>query len=149
MKHSHRWLALTLVPALLLLAACGGMASSDGRSDQGLAGNWALVEVQHGTLRFSLGDSRPPFTLRLHADGRADGQVACNRWRGVARVSAGWLRLERAAADRAQCRLSDPRIAALERRYLSALRSNNSYRLDGDRLILQNTQGEIWTYQRQ
>lgn len=136
-----------LVLTLLLLTACSGVASRDDRQ-HGLAGTWTLQSVQQGSMRFELGEGRPVFSLRLHPDGRADGRVACNRWQGQARVSQSLLRLERARADRARCAIEDPRISALERRYLAVLQANSYYQLDGDTLHLQTTQAEQWVFQR-
>ncbi|MCH8552339.1 MAG: META domain-containing protein [Natronospirillum sp.] len=149
LARARPMVALTgrLVLTLLLLTACGSVASRDDRQ-HGLAGNWTLQSVQQGSMRFELGEGRPVFSLRLHSDGRADGRVACNRWQGQARVSQSLLRLERARADRARCTIEDPRISALERRYLAVLQANSYYQLDGDTLRLQTTQAEQWVFQR-
>lgn len=139
--------ARLLLLALLSLMACGSVSSRDD-GQHGLAGHWSLQSVQQGNLRFELGDQRPPFTIRLHPDGRADGRVACNTWEGQARVGRNLIRLERTRASRTRCQIEDARIRGLERRYLAVLEANSFYHLEGDTLTLQTTQTEEWVFRR-
>ncbi len=139
--------ARLLLLMLLMLTACGSVASRDD-AQHGLTGLWALQSVQQGNLRFELGGERPPFTLRLRPDGRAEGLVACNTWEGQARVGTNLIRLERTRASRSRCQIEDARIRALERRYLAVMEANSFYRLEGDTLTLQTTQAEEWTFER-
>lgn len=145
-RHGLHQLLLLVIS--LFLAACGTAAGHQDRTAESLYGQWTLTHVSQGSLGLTLGSDRPPFTLTLREDGTARGDVACNTWTAQARIGNGLLRLQRTRATRSQCQYDDPRVAALARRYLSALESTSQFRHLEQELTLALSNGEIWRFQR-
>lgn len=148
-RLSIKWRTCLLWPVLLLLSSCGTAGSGEiAEATTSPYSEWHLVQVTQGSLGLTLGDSRPPFTLVLAEDGRARGQIACNSWTGQARLNQDLLRLQRIQATQRACSIEDPRISALERRYLSALQTTSRYEVSTDGLTLTLSNGEVWQFIR-
>lgn len=112
-------------------------------------GDWQLSEINQSGNRFSLAGTDTKFTLSLDAEGKAMGQVACNRWHGTGRVTEATLHISEAGVTRKRCRFSDDQLQTLEHRYLRALREPVAYQVGNGTLTLQLTPQEQWTFTAQ
>lgn len=112
-------------------------------------GDWQLSEISQGDDRLSLADADTKFTLSLDSEGKAMGQVACNRWHGTGTVTETTLHISAAGVTRKRCQFSDAQVQTLEHRYLRALREPVAYQVGNATLTLQLTPQEKWTFTAQ
>ncbi len=125
-----RYLALLLLP--LCLAACQDETVS------GYAGAvWTLTEMEGA-------EAPAGVTLDLTEQGRISGQAPCNLYSATQSVPYPWIEIGPIVATERAC----PELAA-EDRYLTLLPQMTLAEVQGDVLILSNTDGQMLVFTRQ
>ena len=145
-----RSMALTkLFVALVVAIALTATESPAQRPDQsavpaGLVGTkWRLVEFDGAAPEPDL----PPVTLAF-GPARAEGSGGCNWFSAWLEFTDGQrVAVPYLTATRRDC--IHPRIMDLEARYLAALETLESYRLDGDRLVLASATSPNLAFRRE
>jgi len=88
------------------------------------------------------------FSLHLDEEGRAHGQVACNRWHGSYRLSGRALRFSGLGSTKARCLFDDATVARLEREYLTRLAQGADVEVEYARLTMRFADGVLWHFER-
>jgi heat shock protein HslJ len=127
----------------LVFAACVHAGST--RPATTLEGEWRLNEVRSESGTWVLGADAPAFTLNLAGDGKASGQNACNRWRGVAKIENGRLQLVEVGSTRMRCNFDDAHFSDLERSFLTKLQEGVPYALDKGLLVI-HVDAATWVF---
>jgi putative lipoprotein len=115
-------------PARASLAILAGAVALGCQSPVLASTDWTAEQVDGQAV---LANARP--TLAFEGEQRAGGSAGCNRWFASVKMSGEKLRFSQAGATRMAC---DPDRMQQESRFLSALESVRSYRLDGSTLRL-------------
>ena len=128
---------MTLFAVLAVAPACDG--SGDGAAPAQLEGEWRLASGTGpgGDVRSVEGY---PITLVLN-DGKVSGTAACNGYAGSVMTSGERFSLSDMAWTAMKC-LPDG-VMASEEAYLSALKTVDSIRRDGDQLVLTGSSAEL------
>ena len=139
---------LKLLISLLVLVGLAACSSNPNNGDSPLTGlEWRLASVIVNDQRQVLTDDDSELSLTLHSDGRASGQVACNRWTGRHQLTDSEITISSTASTRARCHVSDDAMAALVNQYLSTLNTTSRYQLAGDELVLEVEGNQTWIFQ--
>lgn len=115
----------------------GASTDADAGDGSGLTGkDWSL-RILEGEEVPPLSDGRRPY-IHFGADGRVHGFAGCNRMTGGYRIEAGQLELSQVAMTRMAC----PEGMDTEQRLGRALDRVTGYDIDGDRLVLSDSEGK-------
>lgn len=150
----------TTVAAVVGLAGCAGGSGPgsepeseperETRSGSGsrepaeaLTGTWQVASAQTAEGEsLELGDGQ--FVMQLSADGEAVGQAACNMWNGnVQYVDDTNLRIGAVGLARQDCGLSGD-AQRFEDRFVNGLTRTMEWQRDGEALVLEFIDGQIW-----
>lgn len=104
--------------------------------------SWVVSAYNNGREAVTSVVGGTTLTLAFESDGRLAGSSGCNDFRGSYTVDGGRLRLGPVASARRHC-AQPPGTMEQERRYVDALESVASYRIDGDRLELRTAGGAL------
>ncbi|WGF88421.1 META domain-containing protein [Marinivivus vitaminiproducens] len=116
------------IAAMLALAGCAS-ASDNATPD----GEWTVAAIGGDAVA---GD--PPLTLTIGQD-RYGGYAGCNRYGGAVTVTGGAIAFGPAAATRMFC--GGPGQMEREQALFDSLQAADSWRLEADRLVLDDGEG--------
>lgn len=110
---------------------------------QALTGTWQVASAQTAEGQsLELGDGQ--YVMQLGADGEAVGQAACNVWNGnIQYVDDTNLRIGAVGIARQDCGLSGD-AQRFEDRFINGLTRTMEWSRDGDSLVLEFIDGQIW-----
>ncbi|RTL87839.1 MAG: META domain-containing protein [Hyphomicrobiales bacterium] len=122
--------------ALLSAAFCGSavLVTLNALAAPALTGKWRILTVA-GVDGLDAGKSRAEFA----GNGRFASTVGCNRIAGAPSTSGGRLSFGPMMTTRMAC---PPPLDRVEQNYLAALQAARGYRLDGERLLFLDENGE-------
>ncbi|MDR5903193.1 META domain-containing protein [Halomonas icarae] len=132
------------LPALLLgavtLAGCAGFdATSNGPGDEPLENTYWKLETVGDREAIAIDEAREAH-LVLHAeDSRLAGSTGCNRMMGQYELEGDRLSFAQVATTMMAC---PGEVMALERAFLDALGSVDTWQVDGKALTLVDAEGE-------
>jgi heat shock protein HslJ len=141
------WYKVLVVLGLMVVAACAS-TTMKASSDNQWVGDWVLQTVTKDKATWSAEDQTTVYSISFDPEMNVTGNVACNQWKGVATVSEAGLQIASAGATKKRCHIANEQLAALEYRFLPALKQPLKYQLSGETLELHITQDETWRFQR-
>jgi heat shock protein HslJ len=130
--------AVALLPALAACTSSGGSSSAAAGAEDLSGTSWTLAD---------LGGTAPAegtnATLSFDASDAVTGHAGCNTFNGEATIDGGSIDFGPLATTRMAC--PEPQMS-LETTYLGALDAATSWKIDGDKLILEG--GTTATFNR-
>jgi heat shock protein HslJ len=135
-----RTLISLALPLVLLVAACSSGAAS---GQAGIVGPIWVAETSAGAPVVAGGD----VTLTFEADGRSGGKAGCNSYGAGYQRDGSKLAFEQAFSTKMFC--SPDMLMAQEQAYLDLLSHVNGYQTQGDKLILNATDGKTIVFHKQ
>jgi heat shock protein HslJ len=128
---------------LLLLDAAGAQLATLSEQVQELAATaWAVTGYNNGLQAVVSVLRGSALTVVFAADGKVSGSAGCNHYSATYSTSGHNLRIGQPAATRKWCPQPDG-VMEQEDRFLRALASAATWRLDGDRLELRTAAGAL------
>lgn len=128
---------------LTLLDAGGNALAAFTLQNNALGGTqWRVTGYNNGKQAVVSVTAGTDVTAEFKADGKLSGSAGCNRYTAVYTASGRALNIGPAATTRKSC-ANPPTLMMQEARFLKALATAATYRLDGDRLELRNSTGAI------
>jgi heat shock protein HslJ len=118
---------------LIFAAALACLVTPVAAQGAALTGKWRIVAVS-GAEGLDVARAQAEFA----GNGRFASTIGCNRIAGTPRVSGEKLAFGPMLTTRMAC---PPPLDGVERRYLAALETVRSYRLDGARLVFLDDSG--------
>ena len=128
---------------LELLAADGQVLATFAVQSRSLAGTaWRITGINNGKGGVVSVLPDTTVTLSFSADGRASGSAGCNDYTGAYRAEGSTLAFAQAAATRKMC-MQPAGVMDQEQRFLNALVTVATARVEGERLELRTAAGAL------
>lgn len=128
---------------LMLLDAGGNELAAFAAQSNSLDGtSWRVTGYNNGKQAVVSVSAGTRLTAEFNTDGKLGGSAGCNRYSAPYTISGKTLSIGPTAATRKSC-AKPAGVMTQEARYLKALASAATFRLDGDRLELRTSKGAL------
>ncbi len=108
-----------------------------------LAGtSWMVTGYNNGKAAVTTLITGSEITLSFALDSKLNGKAGCNNYSAMYEINQGTIKIGPLASTKTMC-LEPAGIMEQEAAYLNALSTGSTYRMDGDKLELRNTDGLI------